>query len=413
MSDRLVHRGRRIFHFAPVLIALGCNAILGIDSGHPKDREGGDAAPDVSIIEADTGPAPKTDAASDANSSITDAPLDVSASDGDGSTVCTSRVPPRPTVDDNPTGAAPELVLALETLQVKDEPGKELGFDLDGRCTCPDVSACLLNGTPLDKTCALAPGGRDIVGNFLLGQFAAKETAFSQDALQMRLAKGAAGAILKITDYNGAANDPAVTLEFFGEAWMPLDDAGVQPTPRKDGTDTWTVYPDTVGFISAGPQAIQRDTVAYVTNHTLVAHLLDATIALRPDTGVNDNPLVIEVHDAFMTAKLVSTDRGFRLESAMLGGRWPSDRILKSFATLADVNGSICKNSGSYLLLKVGVCATQDIASKQADDNHQAPCNAVSWGFGFTAGPAHIDPIPKSPTFVQNDCGDDWAPTCD
>ena len=170
----------------------------------------------------------------------------------------------------------------------------------------------------------------------------------------MRLDNGAAGAMLKISDYNGAANDPVVTLEFFGKAWMPLDDAGVQPTPRKDGTDTWTVYPDTVGFISAGPHAIQRDSLAYVTNHTLVAHLLDATIALRPETGVNDNPLVIEVHDAFMTAKLVSTDRGFRIESAMLGGRWPSERILKSFATLADVNGSICKNNGSLPSLEGG-----------------------------------------------------------
>src|SRR6185369_13710580 len=109
------------------------------------------------IIEADTGPAPKIDAEPDATPAISDAQLDVSASDGDGSTVCTTRVPPRPTVDDNPTGAAPEQILAIETLQLKDEPGKELGFDLDGRCSCPDVSACLLGGKPLDKSCTLAP----------------------------------------------------------------------------------------------------------------------------------------------------------------------------------------------------------------------------------------------------------------
>ena len=188
---------------------------------------------------------------------------------------------------------------------------------------------------PLDKTCQQAPGGRDIVANFLLGQVAAKETSFSQASLQARLDAGAASTLLRISDYNGRANDQAVTLELFGKAWMPQPDGGTQPTPRKDGTDTWTVYVDTVGF---GSEAIQRDVLAYVNNHTLVAHLLDATIAMRPHTSVNDK--------LRRRASRLPSSQGRRqqsvedfAESATLAGRWPSDQILKSFGTFADVGG--------------------------------------------------------------------------
>jgi hypothetical protein len=316
------------------------------------------------------------------------------------------RWPAAPSSDDPGSSANLDVEVAAETLQRDVVP--ELGFDLDGRCTCnPDPASCVPKSNQADMQCDQS-GGRDVMANTLVPTWAALGlTALSQSSLNSDLRVGRAGALIRIHNYNGLANDKLVILEFFGKAWIPPV-GSVEQYTRRDGSDTWSVYRDSVVGVST---AIEQDIAAYVTDHVLVAKLRTATIALRPNTGVVDNPLVVELLDAVLVGTLVPSDRGFRLESAQIAGRWPAHKALLSFGALSDSSGFICGTHPFFVPLRAQVCGTLDIASARADDNTGAPCDAMSIAFGFSAGHAHVG-SPLDPPMVQPNCPAGWAPNC-
>jgi len=246
-----------------------------------------------------------------------------------------------------------------------------------------------------------------MANKFLQSWVALGETALSQDSLRGDLALGRAGTLVRLHNYNGLANDKFVILEFFGKAWIPPVGGIDQPTQR-DGTDTWSVYSDSIVGAST---AIEQDIAAYVNDHVLVARLRTATFALRPHTGANDNPLVVELHDAVLTGTLVPSDRGYRIERGQVTGRWPAHRALLALGALADSNGFLCGSHPFYETLHTQVCDNLDIVSSRADDNAGATCDAMSLALGFAAGPAHIGPA-KDPTIVPGNCPPGWTPTC-
>jgi hypothetical protein len=378
----------------PAFLVLGCNSILGIDSGHPRATDAATDAPvEVDARDADIG----------------DAPVDTST--GDELATCPSaREPPRPSKDDDPSRVIDLPEMAIETLEIEDDG--HVGLDIDHHCStsADPTGACELPSQPTPYVWDGEPDGRDITGNKLMVDLVDQgETAFSQTSLQKRLDAGAFGGLIRLRKYNGLANDQLVTVEFFGKAWMQPDDAGAQPIPRRDGSDTWTVYPDSTVL----DIAVEQDLAAYVTNYTLVAHLKVASVALRPDTGNNDNPFVMEFHDAILIGKLVPTDHGFRMEGGNLAGRIPSNRLLASFGSLANGDGFICRTHPFYLLLQIQLCAARDVMADSAQDDTKKTCDAVSFGMGFTAGPAHIGAVPASPALEPSTCGDDWQPTCE
>jgi hypothetical protein len=251
-------------------------------------------------------------------------------------------------------------------------------------------------------------GGRDIMANkFLQSWVALGEVALSQDSLGRDLANGRAGTLLRIHNYNGLANDKFVIVEFFGRAWIPPV-GGVEKPTAKDGSDVWSVYSNSIVGVST---AVEQDIAAYVKDHVLVAKLVTATIALRPNTGVYDNPVVVELHDAVLTGTLESTDRGFRLTSGQLAGRWPAHQALISFSALADSNGFLCGNHPFASILLQQVCDNVDISSQRANDNTGATCDSMSLAIGFEAGPAHIGTA-KDPPIVPSNCPAGWNPTC-
>jgi hypothetical protein len=413
---------RRALFLASALAGLGCNAILGIDYGEPKPKPPIDSgAPDTVVPSDDASPDTSLDASPDvspdtsADASVPDASIDA-VEEMDIDPLCPIRWPPPPDTDDGvgEGGAPGDIELAAETLVLdptlpdSSVPNVDLGLDLDGRCTChPHPASCVPHAGRADLQCDES-GGRDIMANkFLQSWVALGETALSQDALRSDLAHGRAGTLLRIDNYNGLANDKFVVVEFFGRAWIPPVGSVYLPT-AKDGSDEWSVYTSSVVGVST---ALEQDVAAYVKDHVLVARLVTATIALRPNTGMYDNPLIVEFHDAVLMGTLVPTDRGFRLASAQLAGRWPAQKALLSFSALADANGFLCGNHPFAGLLQTQVCDNLDISSQRANDNTGTMCDSMSIAIGFEAGPAHVGPA-KDPPVVPNNCPAGWNPTC-
>jgi hypothetical protein len=388
--------------------ALGCNAILGIDYGQPKPTPPGDSGSPDALPEGDASP----DASVDSTTDVTADAID----EADIDPLCPIRWPPPPDTDDGvgEGGAPGDIELAAETIVLEPDlpdssvPNVNLGVDLDNRCTCHGQGpSCLPPSGRSDLQCDES-GGRDIMANkFLQSWVALGETALSQDSLGRDLANGRAGTLLRIHNYNGLANDKLVIVEFFGRAWIPPV-GGVEQPAAKDGSDVWSVYSSSIVGVST---ALEQDIAAYVTDHVLVAKLVTATVALRPNTGVYDNPVVVELHDAVLMGTLVPSDRGFRLASGQLAGRWPAQRALLAFSALADSNGFLCGNHPFASILQQQVCDNVDISSQRANDNTGTACDAMSLAIGFDAGPAHIGTA-QDPTVVPSNCPAGWNPTC-
>jgi hypothetical protein len=390
---------RRAFLLGSVLVGLGCNAILGIDYGVPRIDAGIDAADaETADVAVDQG---ELDG-SDVDASVIDAPPDVERDPR-----CPVRWPAPPASDDGAgDGSTPDdLELAAETLDLDVAP--DLGLDLDARCTCPDGPSCEPRSGRSDLQCDES-GGRDIMANkFLQSWVALGETALSQDSLRGDLAHGRAGSMMRIHNYNGLANDKFVIVEFFGRVWIPPVN-GVEEMTKLDGSDVWSPYKNS---IVGANTAIEQDIAAYVSDHVLVAKLVQATIALRPNTGANDNAVIVELHDAVLTGTLVVGDRGFRLESGQLAGRWSAHRALVAFGDLADSTGFLCGNHPFAAILQSQVCDNLDIMTERANDNTGATCDAMSLAIGFAAGPAHVG-LAADPPHVDNNCPAGWNPTC-
>jgi hypothetical protein len=388
------------------LAGVACNAILGIDYGQPKPDASVDAGPpDVDV--PDDGIAPDV---SEASVDV----ADVQEEEADIDPTCPIRWPAPPDVDDGvgEGGAPSDVEVAIETLQLDpaaaDAATELLGVDLDNRCTChPHAASCMPGSGRQDLQCDES-GGRDIMANkFLHTWVALGETALSEEALNRDLSRGRAGSLLRVHNYNGLANDKLVVVEFFGRAWIAPVGGVDQPT-AKDGSDVWSPYTASIVGVTT---AVEQDIAAYVKDHVLVAKFVIATIALRPNTGMYDNPLIVELRDAVLMGTLVPTDRGFRLESAQLAGRWPAQKALLAFSALADARGFLCGSHPYAALLQAMVCENVDIASQRANDNTGATCDAMSLAIGFSAGPAHVGPA-KDPPVVASNCPPGWNPVC-
>jgi hypothetical protein len=208
--------------------------------------------------------------------------------------------------------------------------------------------------------------------------------------------------------YNGTANDPQVTLEFFNSPGIA---GGGHPT--WNGSDSWLVYPDNVALGEDGgsTNGSYVDFHAYVTDYTLVGHINALSVRLSPDTGGNDNYLQVDTSSLVLSAPL--NPDGGAIQGGMIGARVTSKSLLGSFAALQapDDGEFYCGDAGLFSLLSRTVCAGQDIMASPMQDSTDASCNAISFAIGFTAAPANLGPQ-YAPPQVPSNCPPGWAPTC-
>jgi hypothetical protein len=330
----------------------------------------------------------------------------------------------------------PKFTLALEFADFglgADAGGSAIppGLDLDCVWTCPGQSSCTQpsGSTPPCDT----DGGRDIVANGLLSFLGQFESNFTAQSLNADIRAGQFGLLVRISEYNGGANDTQVNVEFFPSAGTVRDGLGRPSPPRYDGTDIWTTTSAALPGGSAGSTQLPGlfiDRSAYVNNHVLVVNLANTPpptgwdsstpppfpFLVMPGIG-NDNPIVFHLQNVLGAVTLVSDDAGaWRARNGNLGGRWPTVEIVRGVAPLTDniFGGNLCGTDTTFNTLAGYVCASADIATNAANDNRvpAAPCDALSFGLGFQAGPAQLAQTPYDPPVIPPSCPDAWAPSC-
>lgn len=308
------------------------------------------------------------------------------------------------------------------------------GLDLDGTCTnpidCPAekkqgvVSCQASSGIPADGV-----GCRDNTFAKLVPMASAisatQPFGVSQQAYNCSFYRGSFNIIVKISDYNGTANDDTVRLDAYMspglEDDLPTWDCLSDPTPQKDQvtwlpTQRW--YVDQAGL--SGPITTPGqlppakkifDAAAYVRQGYLVVRMPDgAEIRFIGDNSKYPGFSLILYGGELVGHLHKNADSLWVLDDTLVVGRTKASDLLQSFRLMG-----VCPNTigcSYYNVLSTYLRTSADITA-DGGASPNAPCDAISVGFALTLSSATPgDAVPVSaevpcvpPPGVPNDAG--------
>jgi hypothetical protein len=332
--------------------------------------------------------------------------------------------PRKPAADDPSVGPDRTFVLALRSIDygLGRDGGvpRDFGFDLDGVCTCEaktqsgDSCVAFNDAGP---HCDLDEGRDSMVTELLVLFNQVYKNAVSQEEVNDSLRKGLYGFLVRVSGYNGTANDTRVEVAVYNSPGNEgVQDGGFPKPPLEDGTDRWTVDPLSLLSGSGAPDypPVYVDDTAYVANRRLVASL-DFPVTFA--SVVNGTAAItVDLKGSVVVGTLVPDGNSWRVDDGTLTGRWPSSSLLTALEVLPEPAPStafLCGDGGVYRnIVQPLICNGQDIATLSRDDRLGQPCDAISLSLGFTARPAQLgDVVVPSPK--PRPCGVDWRAQCD
>jgi hypothetical protein len=392
-------RSVRPWLLAPISVAsmaLGgaCTSVLGLgDVPTPVDASAGDAT---------MGDSGARDGSADGHQPP------------DGGSPCMGVVPPGPPNADDPSDAGDQTFVAAAQavdygVRQDGGPAPLYGFDLDKVFTCCQggPESCHTTTMHCDED-----GGRDNSGGQLIASFTAQSPgSFSQDQINQRIAAGLFTMLVQVQHYNGTANDTSVAVGAFASTGFEAD-AG--STPRWDGTDTWAVDSTYVlgstGLDAGTPFPAYFDSKAYVVDGNLVAFLDQLPVVLGPSGA---NRVIVKLQSAWLVGSVVKAGQPgqYALSNAQVAGRWSTGDLLAQMPWVFVLGQFVCPGTSIYSGLKNVICPQADVNADPALDNTSNSCNALSFGLGFSASPAHLGAL-QTPLPSPVNCGDANTDDC-
>ncbi len=319
----------------------------------------------------------------DALDSETDV-VDAGGSDGSAeASICKHAQPPGPPASGDPGGTG-EFYFATRAIDFGDTSAGLTGFDLDGSCTCMGEKPTCVEPKPHCD----AENGIDNAGSNIFTLLRAALAGVGSANFTTAAEQGKWSTLLHLTGYNGAADDPVVSVE-----WMVADVINGGAPPAWDGSDHWTITNET--FDGATESLQYSDTKAYVSGGVLVAHFPKALMMLPGGTGKFKFRLV----EVVISAKIDTKSGKPTLSEGVLAGRWTVTAAFETVSTYRDFGGkAVCTDSSGFAFGKSQVCDSADISSSSSKPAGAA-CDAFSIGarFNSVAVVAPGDPVAPEP----------------
>jgi hypothetical protein len=267
----------------------------------------------------------------------------------------------------------------------------EIGFDLDEACTEHGAAECTLpewaSGTRDGPECQDNAFG-DVVHRLRQNLSGAS----SERRSELLQAGEVHTALIRVRDYNGQINDDQVRVELF--VGLPLRQGSEAPGPTWDGSDIWTIDESSVTDEGA---ARFEDPAAYVSASQLVVTLPRARWPLTiRDRSIMGGYWVLALERAFIVCNIEENDGMYQLSACTLGGRLPSDTLVRDLWRLQDPrslseDAFLCTNTSLYPRLKESICWLTDSASVPGPVS--SPCDALSLGVAFDTRPALLGDV--------------------
>ena len=313
----------------------------------------------------------------------------IEVAEANETSVCQHARPPEPpTVSAG--GGGIEFTVAVYDVDFGDIAGnpKEIGYDLDSRCTClGEGSSCLREAWATADACD-GPDGRDNATGIMMTKLAALFGSFSSTEWSANAKKGIWSMLLRVRDYNGEANDDRVRLEWFVPSQFSADKADNDVEPVWDGSDAWPIRSESLEAVDGGEYSFEKpkyfDTHAYVTEGILVGSFPESVFQI-------DDDYALDFTGSFITARIESTAQGWMLTEGLLASRWALSSILAQIGRLHLMNKPVCTDHIAYPELKREFCSYADIYSGVGTPT--TPCDSVSLGMRFEARPALLGTI--------------------
>jgi hypothetical protein len=302
-----------------------------------------------------------------------------------GDTNCGALPPARIAAED---GGLNSFVFAVTRFFLKEsaDGGSDalLGYNLDQRCGC--ARSCKPLGAA-EAACDPDDRGIDNAAyGFLANTFADKIEGRANDNLK----KGDNGLVVRVTDYNGTANDSTVQIELYTSAGtVVLPDGGGAPKrvpARFDGNDQWNQVSGTLVRVDG-----------YVRDFVLVAPSVKATIRVDAD-------IQMALTNGVLTAKIEPMGAGFALRRGVVAGHWDVEDALRQLGRLSSGPILLCENPLVFDPVRKVVCEAADLRRDGIGDE-ALDCNALSAAMGFEAEPAKLGPTVPAEISTLCDAG--------
>jgi hypothetical protein len=209
--------------------------------------------------------------------------------------------------------------------------------------------------------------------------------------LSAKIEGGSWTLLVQIAKYNGLADDPAVDVTVYPSP-------GLGATPAWDGSDAWPVDEHSVGPGGLA-EPLYKSQGAYVSGGVLVAAMPVAKMVI-----VDQAVIGIRFIGGVLTGRLAPAGSSWKLTEGVLAARWALKDVLAMLAGVRYAGQAICTDSGLiYDTTKGMLCQGADILADGTSPK-SLPCDAISFGMGFTADPAKLgaiaptsDPPPACP----------------
>jgi hypothetical protein len=124
------------------------------------------------------------------------------------------------------------------------------------------------------------------------------------------------------------------------------------------------------------------DDLAYVTDWTLVARLPD-------NVELKIGAVIAKFTDAFAVARLKEDLSGTEPNQVLIAGRWAVSSLLENAASVG-----ICPDTPPYAVIRQQLDTRTDVRSNRDQQGLDVPCDAFSFGITLTAHRANMAPRP-------------------
>jgi hypothetical protein len=351
----------------------------------------------------------------------------------------------RPSAADRPAsdgdGDVGPILVAVDTMRlgsvneanaVDPNAWKDMGFDLDGLCTASDT--CELPDLP--PSCKPGASALPRDGNYCRDNtFGRLEHAaalvpeisatygLSHDKLNCDLCVGHYNFLLRITGYNGKANDDRVRIDLYPspglEKPLPWDcnDPTWRTRPCFQPDMPWTIQSDKVTEPRGGPELPTSTIVddnAYVREGYLYITMPEDTLFWLPGTKGIAVAYPLRVRNGLVSGKIErGTDSVWRITDGIIAGRTLGEDMKQAFRYIGFCESTDAEN---FQLMTTFIDGNLDVLGNGGSDPN-APCDAMSIGIGFTALQAKAGKLEDVEPLVEcqrkgdpSDGGTDAAP---
>lgn len=341
---------------------------------------------------------------------------------GGGAPGCGSKTYPEPPQGAD-AGGDLDFVVAIDSVDFGEgdvSDGPQVGYDLDGRCSCIEEGQSCVAPDPDRQSCD-GPGGVDNAVADLFAPIAILDPNFGSPSFRQDIQDGVWSVLLRIQGYNGEANDAQVTVALYPSGGLDNDPCGDGSPPAWDGTDAWPIGISALetpmgggggagGCGSTGVEGYSHDEPRYVDPG---AYVVDSVlVASLPALGLAfDGGATVRLSGGFITGRIVAEGGGYRIDDGVLAGRWALSDVFETLAILGSDDMPRCTDDQTYQTLRGALCDKRDLTAQLAGPT--APCDAVSFGMAFTATPAQLGFIYDDTANPIPNCPDELAPAND